>query len=135
MIDIGAPPKVYTRSIEARLRMSASQKARFADPNVRKRMSEAGKKALADPDVRKRMSEARKKQWADPDVRKRMSEARKKALADPDVRKRILLRRDQRGNNVCAACAEGNCLACDGDGCRCVCSLYLDQKRRPGVRR
>ena len=101
VIDIGAPPKVYTRSIEARLRMSASQKARFADP----------------------------------DVRKRMSEASKKALADPDVRKRILLRRDQRGNNVCAACAEGNCLACDGDGCRCVCSLYLDQKRRPGVRR
>lgn len=40
---------------------------------------------------------------------------------------------ENRGQMVCAACAEGNCLACDGGRCRCVCALELDDKR-PGRR-
>jgi len=35
---------------------------------------------------------------------------------------------DNRWQHVCPACKIGNCLACDGGGCRCVCALELDQK-------
>ena len=68
----------------------------------------------------------RKGQVVSIEVRKRMSAARKKALADPEVRRKI----ENRGNIVCSACAEGNCLACNGGKCRCICALELDQKRK-----
>lgn len=29
---------------------------------------------------------------------------------------------------LCAACAQGDCLRCDGGDCRCTCSLDLDRK-------
>jgi hypothetical protein len=102
---------------EVRARMSAARKKQWADPEVRARMSAASKKALADPEVRARMSAARKKQWADPEVRARMSR-----------------RVQNRGNNLCEACAAENCLACDGGECRCICSLEMDVKR-PARRR
>ena len=92
------------------------------------RRSEGQRRRFADPEVRARMSAARKKAWADPEVRARMSAARKKAWADPGS----IRRRENRGNLVCEACAQGNCLACDGDNCRCVCALGMD---RPRVRR
>ncbi len=108
--------------------MLAARKKALADPEVRARMSAASKKALADPEVRARISAASKKALADPEVRARMLAARKKALADPT----LMRRRENRGNLVCEACAQGNCLACDGDNCRCVCALEMD---RPRVRR
>jgi hypothetical protein len=95
-------------------------------------MSAASKKAWADPEVRQRMSAASKKALADPEVRQRMSAARKKALADPEVRQRISAARkskNRRREYLCEACYDGNCLACDGEGCRCVCSIELDRKR------
>jgi hypothetical protein len=81
---------------------------------VRARMSEARRKALADPAVRARMSEASRKAWADPAVRARMSEA---------------IRRSRDAGNICSPCLHRNCLLCDGDGCRCVCSLEMDVRR------
>ena len=68
----------------------------------------------------------RKGQVVSIEVRKRMSAASKKAWADPEVRRKI----ENRGNIVCSACAEGNCLACNGGKCRCICALELDQKRK-----
>ena len=67
----------------------------------------------------------------DPEVRQRMSAARKKAWADPEVRQRVARKRDGIGNILCGSCREGNCLACDGGVCRCVCSLEMDAIRRP----
>ena len=81
--------------------------------------------------VRQRMSEASKKALADPAVRQRMSEASKKALADPAVRQRMQRKRDGKGNILCSGCRAGNCMACDGGACRCVCSLELYVKRTP----
>ena len=92
------------------------------------RRSEAQRRRFADPEVRARISAARKKVWADPEVRARMLAARKKARADETS----IRRRENRGNLVCEACAQGNCLACDGGNCRCVCALEMD---RPRVRR
>ncbi len=92
------------------------------------RRSEAQRRRFADPEVRARMSAASKKALADPEVRARISAARKKALADPTS----MRRRENRGNLVCEACVQGNCLACDGDNCRCVCALEMD---RPRVRK
>ena len=73
-------------------------------------------------------SEGQRRRFADPEVRARMSAASKKALADPTLRRR----RENRGNLVCEACAQGNCLLCDAGNCRCVCALEMD---RPRVRR
>ncbi len=109
-------------------RRSEAQRRRWADPEARARMSAARKKAWADPEVRARMSAARKKALADPEVRARMSAASKKAWADETS----IRRRENRENLVCEACAQGNCLACDGGNCRCVCALEMD---RPAVRR
>ena len=92
------------------------------------RRSEAQRRRWADPEARARISAASKKAWADPEVRARMSAAIKKALADETS----IRRRENRGNLACEACAQGNCLACDGGDCRCVCALEMD---RPRVRR
>ena len=92
------------------------------------RRSEAQRRRWADPEARARISAASKKAWADPEVRARMSAAIKKALADETS----MRRRENRGNLACEACAQGNCLACDGGDCRCVCALEMD---RPRVRR
>lgn len=75
--------------------------------------------------VRQRMSEARRKAWADPAVRQRMSEASRKAWAGKTTVTR----------GYCEACADGNCLACDGGRCKRPCSRELDRKRAPMLRR
>jgi hypothetical protein len=72
-----------------------------------------------DPEVRARMSAARRKTWADPEVRARMSAARRKTWAAKDA-----------DGTVCQACIDEKHLLCDGDGCRCPCSLEMDLVRR-----
>jgi tripartite-type tricarboxylate transporter receptor subunit TctC len=113
-----------------RQRMSDARRKALADPAVRQRMSDASRKALADPAVRQRMSDARRKALADPAVRQRMSDASRKAWADPAVRQRMNRRRDDM-KDFCLECVDGNCLACDGHGCKCPCGAYLDKKRIP----
>ena len=50
------------------------------------------------------------------------------ALNRPEVREKRHRRIDSRGNVLCAACRDGNCNACNGGDCRCVCALELDRK-------
>jgi hypothetical protein len=52
------------KSATTRARISAAQRARWADPEVRARISAA----KADPEVRARMSAAQRARWADPEV-------------------------------------------------------------------
>jgi hypothetical protein len=70
--------------------------------------------------------------------RQRVHSVKRRLERLPDTRE--LVRGSGRGriseedSILCSACRSGNHLACDGYGCRCVCSLELDEKR-PHVRR
>jgi len=80
------------------------------------------------PEVREKRRAAMNR----PEVREKLRAAQQAASAKPEVREKRraaqLAAWANRNNLVCAACRDGNCLACDGGGCRCVCSLEMDRK-------
>lgn len=77
------------RSTEAIAKLSATQKARLANPEIRKAMSEATKKTLANPEVRQQRNEATKAGLNRPEVKIRRSEQMKKVWEETDIRERV----------------------------------------------
>ena len=78
---------------------------------------------------REKLRAAQKAAWAKPEVREKRRAAIERARAEgsgPGRPKGGFNR--MKADVLCAACREGNCLACDGGDCRCACSLEFDRK-------
>lgn len=65
-------------------------------------------------------------------MRDRMERRRKAAItivasSFPSLHPKL---RSEDPSGCCAPCTRGECLLCDGDGCKCVCAFDLDRKRK-----
>src|SRR5260221_505562 len=78
-----------TRSPEAIAKLSATQKARLANPEIRKAMSEATKRSLANPEVKQQRDKAAKEGLNRPEVKARRSAQMKKVWEETDIRERV----------------------------------------------
>ncbi len=77
-------------------------------------------------DQREKRRAAQQAAWAKPEVREKLRAGMERATAAGHGPGRPKGR--SQDEVLCEACREGNCNACDGGDCRCVCALELDWK-------